>query len=283
MDVFGPVKYGGVILYHICGTVSPDFFRNVPHSHSHCEIFIHQKGKMHVFVENTNYIHSDKEIRIYAPHELHFGGCYEEQTMEWYQISIEKDYFSQNPGVGRIIFNREVGTNNVFATQHHTEIASLASEIIEKIKGNDPCAEQYFHANILRILCLLNEKNSRSYQSANQNRALQEIIRVINDNYRTIQTARDICALSHFSSSHVSNLFKKHLNTTPHQFLLIKKLNSACELLASGASVSDACFDSGFNNYNNFITLFRKTYKMTPNKYRNKLFHSSFNDNEYQT
>lgn len=279
MKVFGPVTYGYITLYYINGTITPDFFKKTPHSHDHCEIFIHQKGNMHIFVEKTDYIHSDKEIRVYAPHELHFGSCDIEQKMEWFQISIEKDFFIQNRAVGEIIFNRKSGTYNVFATKKHVEIASLASEIMEKIKENDPRAEQYFYANILRILCLLNEKNNHSSPNTKQNKSLQEIIRAINDNYPNIQTGRDICALSNFSSSHIANLFKKHLNTTPHQFVLIKKLNRACELLASGASVSDACFDSGFNNYNNFITLFRKTYGMTPNKYRNKLYRSSINDN----
>ena len=39
-------------------------------------------------------------------------------------------------------------------------------------------------------------------------------------------------------------------------------------MLDNGASISEACFNSGFEDYANFITLFRKNYGVTPKKHR---------------
>ena len=263
-----PIRYGDISFHYVKDIVSPDFFQNSPHSHDHCEIFIHEKGQFNIFVENTIYNHNSKEIRVYAPNELHFGKCESNQEMEWYQISISKSFFDQHSALGEIIFNRGRGTHNVFTSKKHAEISSLAAEIIEKKKQNSPLLENYFLGNIIRILCILNEKSNNTDIGTNQNKSLQEIIKLIDDNYLNIYTSQDLYKLTHFSVSYVHRLFKDYLNTTPHQFITIKKLNKACELLTSGATVSTACFHSGFNNYSNFITLFRKTYNQTPNAYK---------------
>lgn len=268
MNRHKPIRYGDISIHYVNGIISPNFFQNTPHSHDHCEIFIHEKGQMNIFVENTIYNHNSKEIRVYAPNELHFGKCESNQEMEWYQLSISKAFLDQHRALGEIIFNRERGTHNVFTSKKYTEISALAAEIIEKKNQNSPLLENYFWGNITRILCILNEKNNNADICTNQNKSLQEIIRFIDDHYLNIYTSRDLCKLTHFSVSYVYRLFKECLNTTPHQFITVKKLNKACELLSSGATVSTACFNSGFNNYSNFITLFRKTYKQTPNAYK---------------
>lgn len=271
MNSYGPISYGGITLHYINDMIQPDFFNKTPHSHDHCEIFIHEKGDMNVFVEKTVYRHTGKEIRVYAPNELHLGSCCNDQPMEWYQISVSRSFFEKNSALCGVIINREYGTHNVFTSKKHGELVALATEIIEKKKSNSPLLESYFWGNITRILCLLNEKSNNIDIGIKQNESLKEIIRIIDNNYVSISSSSDLCRLTHFSASYIHRLFKSYLNTTPHQFILIKKLNRACELLSAGATVSEACYDSGFNNYPNFITLFRKNYGLTPNKYRSKI------------
>jgi AraC-like DNA-binding protein len=38
-----------------------------------------------------------------------------------------------------------------------------------------------------------------------------------------------------------------------------------------GRNVTEACFESGFQNYNNFITTFRKSTGYTPKQYKDML------------
>ena len=60
----------------------------------------------------------------------------------------------------------------------------------------------------------------------------------------------------------------QHLNITPHQYVLMKKMSLAKEFLAKGETVSEACFNAGFDNYAYFITCFKKIFGVTPGKHK---------------
>lgn len=155
---------------------------------------------------------------------------------------------------------------NVFISKKHETILSLVKEIFNKQRGN--LAEYYFFANITKVLCLLNESENNIEAEMGKNEGLQTVLEAINQNLCKIRTVEDISLCTHFSASYIHKLFKKNLNITPHRYILMKKLSTAKELLANGASVSEACFGSGFSDYANFITSFRKHFGVTPKNHQ---------------
>jgi AraC-like DNA-binding protein len=48
----------------------------------------------------------------------------------------------------------------------------------------------------------------------------------------------------------------------------MKKMSLAKEFLAKGETVSEACFNAGFDNYAYFITCFKKIFGVTPGKHK---------------
>lgn len=255
-----------ISLHHVSGTIPCDFWSEAYHSHDHAEIFIHVLGEMTLFIENNVYFHNGNEIRVYAPHELHFGRSDFEQQMEWYQISLDASFFKDHPCLANKIVNRPKGCNNVFVSKKHESIISLLQEIFKKQDGD--LGECYLYANIVKILCILNEEENNIDVAMGKNECLQNILEILNKEILHIKGVSDISKLTHFSESYIHRLFRKHLNITPHQYIKMKKLSKAKELLSNGASISEACFNSGFDDYANFITLFRKYYGVTPNKHK---------------
>ena len=63
-------------------------------------------------------------------------------------------------------------------------------------------------------------------------------------------------------------LFKEHLNTTPKTYLESKRLVHSQILLKEGKSVLDACMESGFPDYSNYIRLFKRRFGVTPKQYK---------------
>lgn len=61
--------------------------------------------------------------------------------------------------------------------------------------------------------------------------------------------------------------FRNHTGLTLREYLLERKIVNAKNLLKNGASVTDACFASGFNDYANFIRSFKKKEGISPGKY----------------
>jgi AraC-like DNA-binding protein len=75
-----------------------------------------------------------------------------------------------------------------------------------------------------------------------------------------------------FSRYHFIRLFKRVFNKTPHQYLTEKRIERAKELLASSRlSVTDVCFEVGFQSLGSFSALFHKHVGSSPVIYRTNL------------
>lgn len=79
------------------------------------------------------------------------------------------------------------------------------------------------------------------------------------------QIAREAC-LSRF---HFLRLFRKTFDKTPHQYLTERRIERAKDLLAaSDLSVTEICFEVGFESLGSFSTLFHRTVGHPPTHYR---------------
>lgn len=82
------------------------------------------------------------------------------------------------------------------------------------------------------------------------------------------QIAQQAC----FSRFHFIRLFQQVFNKTPHQYLSEKRIQRAKELLdASSLTVTEVCFEVGFESLGSFSSLFRKYVGTSPISYRARL------------
>ncbi len=70
---------------------------------------------------------------------------------------------------------------------------------------------------------------------------------------------------------HLSRLFKKVTNSSLHEYIQYKRISNAKKLLSEGLNVTEACAKSGFNDYSNFLRMFRRTVGVSPGRYRKSL------------
>lgn len=262
-------------LVHVKEIRRPTPNDRIPHSHDHCEMFIHIAGNMDIFAEKNTYHLSSGEIRIYAAGELHCGHINKEQYVEWYQIDFPPEFseFEGSAEFLKIFFEREFGTENVFLAKDHEKICELLREIFA-CKEDDLISKYFYQSAIIQILCRTwyAAKSSRQAKEQekiidNKRNVLHEIIDIINEEYAQINSIEELCSRTHYSSSYINRIFREGMNLSPYQFLIGKKLNEAKKQLKSGASVAEACEDAGFQNYSNFITLFKKKFGITPKQY----------------
>jgi AraC-like DNA-binding protein len=74
-----------------------------------------------------------------------------------------------------------------------------------------------------------------------------------------------------FSRYHFIRLFRQAFNTTPHQYLIERRIEKAKELLKGDElRVTDVCFEVGFQSLGSFSTLFQKRVGHPPVTYREK-------------
>ena len=79
--------------------------------------------------------------------------------------------------------------------------------------------------------------------------------------------------LSHIrftSKFHLLRLFKKYYGQTPKQYLLDKRIQQAKKLLTQGRSVTETCYDIGFDSPCSFSTLFKSRVGFTPVEFQKR-------------
>jgi AraC-like DNA-binding protein len=73
---------------------------------------------------------------------------------------------------------------------------------------------------------------------------------------------------AHFSKFHFIRLFKTIYGKTPHQYLISVRIEKAQLLLRNGHSVSEVCFEVGFDSPTSFTGLFKRIAGTTPSAYQ---------------
>src|SRR5437879_8495453 len=78
----------------------------------------------------------------------------------------------------------------------------------------------------------------------------------------------DISDEAPFSKFHFIRLFKNIYEKTPHQYLTKVRIEKAKELLQRDHSVTDVCFQVGFDSLSSFTGLFKRIVKISPSVYQ---------------
>ncbi|MEM1298487.1 MAG: AraC family transcriptional regulator [Pseudomonadota bacterium] len=84
--------------------------------------------------------------------------------------------------------------------------------------------------------------------------------------------APDLKSLADKGGVHVNQVirdFRQVYGLTPGEFLRMKRLEHAKQILGEGSSLTEAAMDAGFSDQSHFSRMFRKAYGMTPSAYRN--------------
>ncbi len=82
-----------------------------------------------------------------------------------------------------------------------------------------------------------------------------------------------IARQAYFSRYHFLRVFRRTFDMTPHQYLTVKRIEKAKELLENtDLSVTEVCLEIGFQSLGSFSTLFHRYEGKSPHHYRTKIF-----------
>lgn len=89
------------------------------------------------------------------------------------------------------------------------------------------------------------------------------------NNFKNEMSLSEIARNAYVSPFHFSRLFKYFTSLSPYQYLLTVRLTHAVLLLKNTClSITEICFESGFNSFEHFIATFTNRYRISPLKFR---------------
>ena len=99
----------------------------------------------------------------------------------------------------------------------------------------------------------------------------KEMVSYIQQNFTGKISLREFGEQFHLSEKYISRYFKEHFHITLSQYVAYLRLEYAKQLLQdTDISVTEAAMRSGYQNISYFIRSFKKTYGVSPLKYRKK-------------
>lgn len=154
---------------------------------------------------------------------------------------------------------------------------------IEKVSGlikamNDTESSFDKIIKLLEILHVLSiDPDSRTLSSSSfstasvssDSRRLKKAQDYIIKNYKSDIRLNDLADLAGMSPSSFSRFFKLRTGRSISDYVISIRLGIASrELMSSTKSISEICYNSGFNNVSNFNRIFKKNKGLTPREFR---------------
>jgi AraC family cel operon transcriptional repressor len=119
--------------------------------------------------------------------------------------------------------------------------------------------------------CFLPVYESRERESAEMPSWLQDCLSEVERRPDMAWKIEDLVRLCSRTREHVSRCFRRYLQVSPSQFVNARRLERAERLLRyTNRSISQICYQVGFNNLNYFHRLFRERNGATPRAYRER-------------
>ncbi len=143
-------------------------------------------------------------------------------------------------------------------------------DLFDRFAGGGAIREASVSSRITALLTALIENTSgEKTLTAHTSTGLSRITSYINSHMTEQLSLKDLAEQASLSMFYFSKLFRKETGYSPHEYIIITRLNHACYLLAtSRLSVKEICFACGFTNESSFCAAFKKKYLQTPIEYR---------------
>lgn len=264
-----------ILCYH---NVSTDLFTGPNpsyHRHDGYEIYLFISGNTKMYIEQSCYQLASGDCVVIHPGQLHRSIVTDTNPYERIGINITEE----------ALRTLSSATTDLLACFHHCEengiihlsaydmqrYITLTDEYLKFSRSSEYGCDLMGIYFLIELILFTNQLFGDP-----KRRRYDNVMPVLVSNtmqYVEEHLAEDIslAKLSHclnYSSKYISVQFKRHTGLSLREYILDQKIECAKRLLAAGSSVSEACLDSGFSDYSNFIRSFKKKTGVSPGRFR---------------
>ncbi len=241
-----------------------------PHKHLRIEINYVKKGNCILHLDRESIGFREGETMIITSGVNHtFEAGTEGTTLM--QLEFLPEIFTRfDPGAkdkltgltSVILFSEE---NRLIKIVNNIRIMQVVRHIVNELKQKGP----YYHHLVVmyyaELLILIYRYMDEAYLPICTNESLKKAISFIRLNYPSDITMTRVAEQAGIGERHLRNLFTRHLNLSPLDYLNQIRINKSIELLRnSEMSIKEISFQCGFKSPQYFSRVFKQQTGITP-------------------
>ena len=264
-------------IYHIANAKRS--FQIPIHWHDEFEIIYVKSGFLTVSISGENYIGKPGDAFVVSPGNLHFMGS-QTGNVDYFTFLFPLKYISFR--TDDILDDRLLEPLNsghlIISPEIEDTVKEQCEQLVEIYGAKKEESQSKITAQIKTKIILLQfilELWKKGFivenDTSGKNTVEKEMVSYIQQNFTGKILLKEFGEQFHLSEKYISRYFKEHFHITISQYVTYLRLEHAKQLLQdTDIPVTEVAMQSGYQNVSYFIRSFKKTYGMSPLKYRNK-------------
>ena len=264
-------------IYHIANAKRS--FQIPIHWHDEFEIIYVKSGFLTVSISGENYIGKPGDAFVVSPGNLHFMGS-QTGNVDYFTFLFPLKYISFR--TDDILDDKLLEPLNnghlIISPEIEDTVKEQCEQLVEIYGAKKEESQSKITAQIKTKIILLQfilELWKKGFivenDTSGKNTVEKEMVSYIQQNFTGKILLKEFGEQFHLSEKYISRYFKEHFHITISQYVTYLRLEHAKQLLQdTDIPVTEVAMQSGYQNVSYFIRSFKKTYGMSPLKYRNK-------------
>ncbi len=261
--------------YHIWN--SGRSFQIPVHWHDELEIIYVKSGCLTVNISGESYIGKPGDAFVVSPGNLHLMGT-QTGAADYFTFLFPLKYISfRSDDLLDESLLEPLSSGHLMISPRIGDAASglceqLADIYMEKKEGAGADIATQIRIKLVLLQFILEMWNKGlvvENDTSGRNTVEKEMVSYIQQNYTGTISLKEFGEQFHLSEKYISRYFKEHFHITLSQYVTYLRLEHAKQLLQdTDLPITEIALQSGYQNVSYFIRSFKKTYEVSPLKYR---------------
>lgn len=268
----------------------PDFPGISEHTHDYNQVWYVMKGCCNHWIGENCHSLTRGDIFVLPPFVVHEIKVTSDEEVKIIGCEFSNGFINENlpqGDEGSSLFDFAylepflVSTEHVRPRLHLAgkaliKVEELMCEMLDEYVSESRYYELNIKADLLKLLAIVAREYEKNSSSENielfdrYRESINSAILYVNENYSSKISIDDICRIAMMSSSYFSHIFKQITGKTFVEYVNDLRIHKAMEILEKSATtISDICFEVGFNDITHFNRVFKKEMGLSPRQYRN--------------
>lgn len=253
------------------------------HYHDFNKIIIFISGNVTYHIEGKAYKLKPWDILLVGNREIHNPVIDSGYSYERIILWVNQDFLDKHSADDcnlSTCFDLALKTNYNLLRLNPELVKNTRRKLLEledAQKNNEFGSRILKNALFMQLLVIINREFLGNYSlkasdDIEYDERIDKVLRFINENLSEELSIDTLAQRFFISKYYLMHKFKFQTGYSLHNYILLKRLTAANNLLKTGKPAMEVCIECGFGDYSSFVRSFKKMFGLSPkNHYKNVL------------